>query len=73
MGPKNKECTSLDGTVDESEPLGQFSNPFFSNMCASRIEMLKMFLLCFEPHPLLQKRSKASVCIHAKARGSFLL
>ena len=28
MGPKNKECTSQDGTVDESEPLGQF----FSNM-----------------------------------------
>ena len=32
MGPKNKECTSQDGTVDESEPLGQFSNQFFSNM-----------------------------------------
>ena len=23
---------SLDGTVDESEPLGQFSNQLFSNM-----------------------------------------
>ena len=22
MGPKNKECTSQDGTVDESEPFG---------------------------------------------------
>ena len=32
-----------------------------------------MLSLCFEPQPLLQKGSKASVCIHAKARGSFLL
>ena len=32
MGPKNKECTSQDGTMDESEPLGQFFNQFFSNM-----------------------------------------
>ena len=32
MGPKNKECTSQDGIVDESEPLGQFSNQFLSNM-----------------------------------------
>ena len=32
MGPKNKECTSQDGTVVESEPLGQFSNQFLSNM-----------------------------------------
>ena len=32
MGPKNRECTSQDGTVDESEPLEQFSNQFFSNM-----------------------------------------
>ena len=32
LGPKNKECTSQDGTVDESEPLGQFANQFFSNM-----------------------------------------
>ena len=32
IGPKNKECTSQDGTVDESEPLGQFPNQFFSNM-----------------------------------------
>ena len=32
MGPKNKECTSQDGTVDEGEPLGQFSNQFFSSM-----------------------------------------
>ena len=32
MGPKNRECTSQDGTVDESEPLGQFSNQVFSNM-----------------------------------------
>ena len=32
MGPKNKECTSQDGTADESEPLGHFSNQFFSNM-----------------------------------------
>ena len=29
-----------------------------------------MFLLCFEPQPLLQIGSKALVCIHAKARGS---
>ena len=33
----------------------------------------KMFPLCFEPQPLLQKGSKASVCIDAKAQGSFLL
>ena len=32
-----------------------------------------MLSLCFEPQPLLQKGSKASVCIHAKAGGSFLL
>ena len=32
-----------------------------------------MLSLSFEPQPLLQKGSKASVCIHAKARGSFLL
>ena len=32
MGPKNKECTSLDGTMEECEPMGQFSNLFFSNM-----------------------------------------
>ena len=32
MGPKNKECTFQDGTMDESEPLGQFFNQFFSNM-----------------------------------------
>ena len=32
MGPKNKECTSQDGTMDESEPLGQFFNQLFSNM-----------------------------------------
>ena len=32
MGPKNKECRSLDGTMEESEPLGQFSNQCFSNM-----------------------------------------
>ena len=32
MGPKNKACTSQDGSVDESEPLGQFSNQAFSNM-----------------------------------------
>ena len=32
MGPKNKECTCQHGAVDESEPLGQFSKQFFSNM-----------------------------------------
>ena len=32
-----------------------------------------MLSLCFEPQPLLQKGSKASVCIHAKVQGSFLL
>ena len=32
MGPKDKECTSRNGTVDESEPLGQFSNQLFSDM-----------------------------------------
>ena len=32
MGPKNKECTSQDGTEEECEPLGQFSNQVFSNM-----------------------------------------
>ena len=32
MGPKNKWCTSQDGAVDDSEPLGQFFNQFFSNM-----------------------------------------
>ena len=32
MGPKNKECTSQDGTMDESEPFGQFFNQGFSNM-----------------------------------------
>ena len=32
MGPKDKECTSQDGTVNESEPLGQFSNQLFGNM-----------------------------------------
>ena len=32
MGPKNKECTSLDGTMEGCEPLGQFFNQFFSNM-----------------------------------------
>ena len=32
MRPKNKECTSQDGTREESEPLGQFFNQFFSNM-----------------------------------------
>ena len=32
MGPKHKECTSQDGTVDETEPLGQFSNIFSSKM-----------------------------------------
>ena len=46
---------------------------FCHKSCASEIEVLKMFPLCFEPQPLLQKGSKASVCIHAKARGSFLL
>ena len=32
MGTKNKECTSLAGTLNESEPLGHFSNQFLSNM-----------------------------------------
>ena len=32
MGPKKKECTSQDGTVEECEPLGQFFNQFFTNM-----------------------------------------
>ena len=32
IGPKTGECTSQDGTVDESEPLGQFFNQFFSHM-----------------------------------------
>ena len=32
MGPKNKECTSQDGTMRGCEPLGQFSNQVFSNM-----------------------------------------
>ena len=30
--PKNKECTSLDGTMEEIEPLGQLFNQVFSNM-----------------------------------------
>ena len=42
-------------------------------LLTSRIEVLKLFPFCFEPQPLLQKGGKASVCIHAKARGSFLL
>ena len=32
MGPKKKECTSQDGTMEECEPLGQFSKQFVSNM-----------------------------------------
>ena len=32
MGPKNKECTSQHGTMEESASLGQFFNQFFSNM-----------------------------------------
>ena len=32
MGPKNKECTSQDGTMKEGEPMGQFFNQVFSNM-----------------------------------------
>ena len=30
-GPKNKECTSQDGTMDDSEPLEQFYNQFLLN------------------------------------------
>ena len=32
MGPKNKKCTSQDGTMEECEPLGQFFEKCFSNM-----------------------------------------
>ena len=44
MGPKSKECTSQDGTMDESEPLGTFFNQFFQTCKIFHAELQCMLI-----------------------------
>ena len=43
------------------------SGHFSLFLCAPRVEVLKMVILCFEPEPSLIKGLQALDCFHAKA------